>query len=98
MAGEDAVDDGCGPIVARYRIARYAAAVEIVVAASALRHGVTADDALHALRNAIDAWLHDDDGFSMVVGADNAGRLIEVGYVDSVDARIVVCPCNARTS
>jgi hypothetical protein len=70
--------------------------VEIVVAASALRHGVTAEDALHALRNAIDAWLRDDDGFSMVVGADSAGRLIEVGYVDSVDARVVVHAMPAR--
>jgi hypothetical protein len=70
--------------------------VEIVVAHSALRHGVAGDDVLHALRNAVDAWLEDEEGFSMVVGADGTGRLIEVGYVDSVDARIVIHAMPAR--
>ena len=70
--------------------------MEIVVASSALRHGVSADDALHALRNAVDAWLEDEEGFSMVIGADRAGRLIEVGYIDSVDARIVIHAMPAR--
>lgn len=32
----------------------------------------------------------------MVVGPDMAGRLIEVGYVDSVDARVIVHAMPAR--
>ena len=70
--------------------------VEVIVVASAFRHGVTADDALHALRNAVDAWLEDEERFSMVVGPDMSGRLIEIGYVDSSEARIIVHAMPAR--
>ena len=56
---------------------------------SARRHGVEDDDMRHALHNAI--VFHDqDDEVIIAVGADQAGRLIEVGFVESDDEHRVI--------
>ena len=52
--------------------------MEIVVLASALKRDITEGDIRHALANPI-ASTDMDDSCHMVVGADLAGRLIEVG-------------------
>lgn len=48
---------------------------------SAHRHGVAVDDIRHALRHP-EAVVEDDEGVSMVLGPDRAGRLLEIGVVD----------------
>jgi hypothetical protein len=50
---------------------------EIIIAPSALRHGVSEEDATHAYRNAIVRWKFDEE-FEMLIGADQTGRLLEV--------------------
>lgn len=52
--------------------------MEIIVLASALKRDITEDDIRHAISNPI-ATTDMDDACFMVVGADTAGRLIEVG-------------------
>lgn len=57
---------------------------EPLVIDSARRHGVEDEDMLHALRNPVRTFLVAED-MTMVIGADGAGRLIEVGVVESRD-------------
>ena len=55
-----------------------------LILASARRHQVGEDDMLHALRNPVRTFLLDED-MTMVIGADTAGRLLEIGVVESRD-------------
>ena len=57
---------------------------EPLVVDSARRHGVDDDDMLHAFRNPVRTFLVGED-MTMVIGADAAGRLLEVGVVESHD-------------
>ncbi|WOQ17566.1 hypothetical protein [Raineyella sp. W15-4] len=70
---------------------------EPIVAASALKHGLEVYDILHAYRNPIRAWDL-GEGFTMVVGADAAANLLEVGYVQGATAVVVVHAMRARKS
>jgi hypothetical protein len=60
-----------------------------VITSSARRHGVADESILHAFNNPIGVDRH-DEGFTMVVGADEAGRLIEVGFVEAADETVVI--------
>ena len=51
---------------------------------SARRHGLVDEDILHAFRNPMRTFLVSED-MTMVIGADSAGRLLEVGVVESRD-------------
>ncbi len=53
---------------------------EPIILESALRHGVSEDDMLHALRFAAHHVRQADD-MVMFIGPDRAGGLIEVGVV-----------------
>lgn len=66
-----------------------------LIASSARKHGVNDEHMIHAFNNPI---LVDDldDGFTMFVGADPAGTLIEVGVIDSSDGPIIVHAMAAR--
>ncbi len=66
-----------------------------VVAPSALKHGITRDDVLHAFRNPIRMWDL-GDGFTMMVGASRSGKALEVGCVDSDAAPVIVHAMPAR--
>jgi hypothetical protein len=70
---------------------------EPLVVDSARRHGVEDDDMLHALRNPVRTFLLAED-MTMVIGADRAGQLIEVGVVESRDepGLVVVHAMTAR--
>lgn len=59
---------------------------------SALRHGVSESDILHAYRNAVDFFPAEDPEAELmtVVGADESGRLLEVGFRRSRSGRRVV--------
>lgn len=50
----------------------------------ARRHGVRDEEMQHAFRNPVRTFLVGED-MTMVIGADGAGRLIEVGVVESRD-------------
>ena len=56
-----------------------------MVLASARKHGVTDADMLHAYRHPIRVF--DLDGLTMLVGADDSGRMLEVGVALSRHAR-----------
>jgi hypothetical protein len=50
---------------------------------------------LHAYRNPVDAYDL-DDGVTMLVGADRAGRLLEVGIVARYDRDVIIHAMTAR--
>jgi uncharacterized DUF497 family protein len=57
---------------------------------SALKHGVAAEDIRHALRQPM-AQLDGDEGRTLVLGPDRAGRLLELVVMDrdSEAARVI---------
>jgi hypothetical protein len=63
--------------------------VELVIAPSASKHGVTSEDMLHAFRNPIRVF-HLEDDLTMYIGPDRSARLIEVGFAVSHDDVIVI--------
>ena len=62
---------------------------EPIVVASALKHGVSESDALHVVHNAIVRW-NLDEGVEVFVGADQSGRMLEVGLVERDDVRLLI--------
>ena len=62
--------------------------MNLEIADSARRHGISDDDMLHAHRNPVRVHLLDE--LDMLVGADRSGRLLEVGVVIDKDKRIEV--------
>ncbi len=67
-----------------------------LIAASARKHGISDDDMTHAFHNPI---LVDelDDGFTIFVGGDRSGNLLEIGVIDSQDGPILVHAMPARS-
>lgn len=68
---------------------------ELLVTASASRHGVSADDALHAFRNTI-FWWEMNEGLTMHIGPSESGQLLEVGVVADEHGRLIVHAMKAR--
>lgn len=66
-----------------------------IVAASALKHGLTEGEILHAYRNPIRAWDL-GDGFTMLIGANQAAIVLEVGCVQGSTADVIVHAMRAR--
>ena len=66
-----------------------------VVLASARRHGISDDDMLHAYRNPI--RIFDVDDLTMLIGADPAGPLLEVGLAEAEGIEFVVHAMPARS-
>lgn len=62
--------------------------MEPYVLPSARKHGVTDGQILHAYRNAVDFFLEDD--LMVVIGSDETGLLLEVGFSRSRSGRAVV--------
>lgn len=67
----------------------------VIIADSARRHGVADDDMLHALRNPLRVFDFDDD-FTMTVGADRSGNLLEVGVVAGGTLVVHAMPARAK--
>lgn len=63
--------------------------MEPIILDSARKHGIADEDTLHAYRQFIDVWQLRDD-FTMRIGADRVGRLIEVGVVVDDDGEVVI--------
>lgn len=69
--------------------------VEVLIAPSARRHGVRDEIIRHVFDNPI--WAEDlDDGLTMLIGADAAGNLYEIGVVTSNEGPLVVHAMPAR--
>lgn len=66
-----------------------------IIAPSALKHGLSDEEILHAYRNPRPVWDL-GDGFAMIVGPDAAAIFLEVGYVDGQTAVVIVHAMHAR--
>ena len=62
--------------------------------ASARKHGITDDDMLHAYRHPIRVFDLDDLG--MLIGADTAGRMLEIGVTTAESVEFIVHAMAAR--
>jgi len=69
--------------------------VDPVVLDSARRHGIANNDMLHAYRNPIRIFEFDD--LTMLVGADQAGRMLEVGVATGDGVEFIVHAMTARS-
>ena len=56
---------------------------------------MTTDEILHAYRNPIRAWDM-GDGFTMIIGANHAALILEVGYIQGNTAVVIVQAMRAR--
>ena len=66
-----------------------------IIAESARKHGVTADDMLHAYDHPIHVFDL-DDGFTLIIGPARNANLLEVGVVDGDIAPVIVHAMPAR--
>jgi hypothetical protein len=66
-----------------------------IIAQSALKHGLTEEEILHAYRNPIRAW-NLGDGLTMIIGANQAALILEVGYVQGTTAVVIIHAMRAR--
>ena len=61
---------------------------------SARKHGVSDDDMLHAYRNPVRVFALDD--LTMLIGPDQAGRLLEIGVAVGDGIEFIVHAMAAR--
>jgi hypothetical protein len=65
-----------------------------VIVATARKHGVNDNDMLHAYRNPIRVFSLDD--LIMLIGADEAGNLLEIGVATGEGVEFIVHAMPAR--
>ncbi len=65
-----------------------------MVLASARKHGILDADMLHAFRHPIRVF--DADGLTMLIGADDSGRMLEVGVAVGDGVEFIVHAMPAR--
>lgn len=65
-----------------------------VILESARKHGISDDDMLHAYRKPIRVYVLDD--LVMLIGGDEAGRLLEVGVAEAEGLEFIVHAMPAR--
>lgn len=68
---------------------------EPIIAESARKHGVSDEDILHAYAHPIRVFEL-EEGFTMIIGANNAAIIFEIGVVDGVLAPVIVHAMEAR--
>lgn len=66
-----------------------------IIAQSALKHGLDEGQILHAYRDPIRVWDL-GDGFTMMIGANAAAIILEVGYIHGDTAVVIVHAMQAR--
>jgi hypothetical protein len=69
--------------------------VELIIADSARKHGVSDDDIRHAYAHPIRVFEL-DEGLTMIVGANRAAIILEIGVVNGALAPVVVHAMKAR--
>ena len=67
-----------------------------VIVATARKHGVSDTDMLHAYRNPVRVF--DVEDLVMLIGADEAGRLLEIGVATAEGVEFIVHAMPARTT
>lgn len=70
--------------------------VDPVIIASARRHGVDDEDILHAYRHPIRIIDLPDDDLMMLIGPDQAARLLEIGVSTAEGIEFVIHAMPAR--
>jgi hypothetical protein len=65
-----------------------------VIVASARKHGISDNDMLHAYRNPIRVFELDD--LVMLIGADESGRMLEIGVAAAEGIEFIVHAMAAR--
>jgi hypothetical protein len=65
-----------------------------VIVASARKHGISDKDMLHVYRNPIRVFKVDD--LVMLIGGDEAGRMLEVGVVAAEGIEFIIHAMPAR--
>ena len=71
------------------------AGVDLIIAESAGKHGVSDEDPRHAYSHPIRVFEL-DEGLPMIIGANHAAIISEIGVVDGVLAPVVVHAMKAR--
>jgi hypothetical protein len=66
-----------------------------IIADSACKHGVSDEDIRHAYANPIRIFDL-EDGFTMIIGANRAAIVYEVGVIDGAHAPVIVHAMRAR--
>ena len=66
-----------------------------IIAESARKHGVSDEDMLQAYANPFRVFEL-DDGFTMLIGANRAAIIFEVGVVDGTETPVIVHAMRAR--
>ena len=66
-----------------------------IIAQSARKHGVSDDDILHTYDHPIRVFDL-EDGLTMIIGANQAAIIYEIGVVDGVPAPVIVHAMKAR--
>jgi hypothetical protein len=71
--------------------------VAVEILSSAHKHGISDDAMRHAFENAVASiTVPDQPDFSMIIGPDESGRLLEVGIVADDDNDYVIHAMPAR--
>lgn len=66
-----------------------------IIAESARKHGVSDEDMLQAYANPFRVFEL-DEGFTMIIGANHAAIIFEVGVVDGAATPVIVHAMRAR--
>ena len=69
---------------------------EPFIAPSALKHGISREDILHAFRNPIRIFELDENLY-MIIGANQAAIILEVGVSIDSNRQIIIHAMNARS-
>ena len=69
---------------------------EPFIAPSALKHGISREDILHAYRNPIRIFELDENLY-MIIGANRAAIILEVGVSINSNRQIIIHTMNARS-
>jgi hypothetical protein len=69
---------------------------EPFIAPSALKHGISREDILHAYRNPIRIFELDENLY-MIIGANRAAIILEVGVSVNSNRQIIIHAMNARS-
>ncbi len=69
---------------------------EPFIAPSALKHGFSKEDILHAYRNPIRIFELDENLY-MIIGANRAAIILEVGVSVNSNRQIIIHAMNARS-
>lgn len=69
---------------------------EPFIAPSALKHGISREDILHAYRNPIRIFELDENLY-MIIGANQAAIILEVGVSIDSNRQIIIHAMNARS-